>query len=133
MILAALLVAAGCGKNQQNRGAVGGEVKLDGKPLERGSILFTPIEGAKGTVAGSEIENGRYRLSAEVGPALGFNRVEIRSLRKSGKMARAPMGPPGEMAEGYEEALPPRYHSASTLKAEIKPGDNTLDFELSTR
>jgi len=49
-ILGILIVLAfiGCNKPDANRSVVTGEVKLDGKPLERGSILFTPIDGTKG-------------------------------------------------------------------------------------
>jgi hypothetical protein len=95
LLPATLLLVSGCGGGSADRGAVGGMVKLDGKPVEKGSILFTPIQGAHGTVAGGEIENGRYQLSATNGPVLGWNRVEIRAMRKTGKMVQKPFSPPG--------------------------------------
>jgi hypothetical protein len=128
-----LLLVAGCRDGDANRGAVGGAVKLDGKPVEQGSILFTPIEGAKGAVTGGVIENGRYRLSEAIGPAIGWNRVEIRAMRKTGKNIPKPFAPPGQMAEEQVEAIPPQFNSESRLKVEIKPGDNTADFEVSSR
>jgi hypothetical protein len=128
-----LLFACGCGRSGANRGAVSGTVKLDGKPVEQGSILFTPIEGARGSVAGGEIENGRYQLSAKKGPAIGWNRVEIQAMRKTGKMVRKAFGRPGEMVPEQVSAIPPRFNTKSKLKAEIKPGDNTADFDVSSR
>ena len=38
----------------------------------------------------------------------------------------------GKMTEEQVEAVPPRFNSASTLKFEVKPGDNTADFEVSS-
>jgi hypothetical protein len=31
------------------------------------------------------------------------------------------------------EAIPPQYNYASTLKVEIKPGNNTADFAITSR
>jgi hypothetical protein len=128
-----LLLLSGCGRGPANRGAIGGAVKLDGKLLEQGSILFTPIEGTHGSVAGGKIENGRYEFSAKLGPAIGRNRVEIRAMRKTGKMVPKAFGRPGEMVPEQVEAIPPRFNSESKLTVDIKPGDNTADFDVSSR
>jgi hypothetical protein len=128
-----LLPVLGCGSGKSNRGAVSGTVRLDGKPIERGSILFTPIEGAHGAVAGGEIENGRYQLPALRGPAIGLNRVEIRAMRKTGKMAPKAFGRPGETVPEQVEAIPPQFNSKSKLKLKIDLGDNTADFDVTSR
>jgi hypothetical protein len=127
-----LLLAFGCGGGRQDRGAISGSVKLDGKPVERGSILFTPIEGARGSVAGGEIENGRYQLPSKIGPAIGRSRVEIRAMRKTGKMVPKAFARPGEMVPEQIEAIPRRFNTESKLNVEIKPGDNTADFDVSS-
>jgi hypothetical protein len=126
------LLVAGCDGGGARRGAISGAVNLDGKPLAQGSILFTPIEGVRGTVAGGPIENGRYQLSAAAGPAIGGNRVEIRAMRNTGKMMPKPFAPPGQMIPQQEETIPPKFNSESTLKVEVKPGDNTADFEVTS-
>jgi hypothetical protein len=131
---AVLLLASGCGGGGAgDRGAVAGMVKLDGKPVEKGSILFTPIEGARGQVVGGEIENGRYQLSAKIGPAIGVNRVDIRAMRKTGKMVPKPFAPPGVTIPEQVEAVAERFNSKSTLKVLIKSGDNTADFDVSSK
>jgi hypothetical protein len=127
------LMVSGCAKHDANRGVVAGQVKLDGRPLEDGSILFTPIEGTKGTVAGGRIQQGQYRLTGRDGPAVGKNRVEIRAVRKSGKMVLKPMSPSGEMVDAYESAVAPRFNTKSTLTAVVEPGDNTASFEVESK
>jgi hypothetical protein len=135
LCLAILVLAVGCGKRDGSRGAVHGEVTLDGQLLERGSILFVPIDGAKGTVTGGTIEKGRYQISQSDGAALGWNRVEIRAARRTGKMVPTPLArrDSHEMVEEYAAAIPPRFNSASTLKIEVKLGDNTADFDVASK
>jgi hypothetical protein len=127
------LPVVGCGGGKSDRGAISGTVRLDGKLLERGSILFTPIEGTRGAVAGGEILDGRYELPAMRGPAIGSNRVEIRAMRKTGKMAPKAFGRPGEVVPEQAEAIPPQFNSKSKLKAKVDAGDNTADFDVFSR
>jgi hypothetical protein len=131
--LGILLAGIGCGKGDANRGAIAGQVKLDGQPLEQGSILFMPMEGVKGSIADGEIVNGRFQLLGKNGPAVGWNRVEIRALRKTGKLVPKPFPARGKMVEEQVEAIPPRFNSASTLKVEVKPGENTADFAVESK
>lgn len=130
--LVLVAICVGCSKQPTDRGSVQGEVKLDGKPLEQGSILFTPVDGTKGTVTGGEIKNGRYQRSAKDGPAIGKNLVQIRAVRKTGKMVQKPMAKQGELVEEYGEAVAPEFNTASTLKVDIKPGENTADFDVTS-
>jgi hypothetical protein len=133
LYLSVFLIAVGCDSHATDRGVVRGEVTLDGQLLEQGSIVFTPIDGTKGIVAGGNIKNGQYQLSEDKGPAVGRNHVAIRAVRKSGKMIQKPMSPQGKMIEEVVEAIPPRFNSATTLKVEIKPEANTLNFEVQSK
>jgi hypothetical protein len=130
LLLATALVSPGCGNKAGNQGEVNGRVTLDSQPIEQGSILFTPIDGTRGTVTGGSITHGRYELAGRAGPALGWNRVEIHAMRNAGQMVQKPFAPLGEMVESQEDAIPPSYNSASTLKIEITPGMNAADFEI---
>ena len=85
-------------------------------------------------MSGGQIENGRYQIAGENGPAIGWNRVEIRAVRKTGKMVQKPLSPLGEMIEEtVDVAIPARFNSASILKVEVKSGDNRADFDVSAR
>jgi hypothetical protein len=131
--MAVLLLGLGCGKGGPSRNPIGGKVQLDGKPLQKGSILFSPIKGTKGPVTGGEIENGQYQLPKAIGPMEGRHRVEITSPRKTGRQVPAPLGPAGQMVDEYGEAIPSRFNSESTLEVEIKPGANAADFDVVSR
>jgi hypothetical protein len=58
--------------------AVEGLVTLDGAPVAKGTIVYTPENTSKGakevTIA---IVNGRYSARASSGPFMGMNRVQI--------------------------------------------------------
>jgi hypothetical protein len=135
-----LLVAVGCGSAADGpaRVAVQGTVELDGQPLTAGTIRFVPTGSAAGPKTSVEIENGEFRLPAEVGPVIGQHRIEI----------EAPLA--GGLAMDDEEALenlrrqrvppgitvlrvPPIYNVHSTLTANLtENGPNNLFFRLRT-
>lgn len=121
----------GCGKGDANRAPIRGEVKLNGQLLEKGSILFVPIDGAKGSVAGGTIENGRYELSLATGAAIGSNRVEIRSSRNTGKSIQYAPGTSPSME--VVQMVAPRFNAESTLKVEVKLDQNTADFDVTSK
>lgn len=113
-----------------DRAAVSGTVTLDGKPLETGSILFTP-EGL-GPTAGGEIENGRYDLSRELGPSPGPYRVQIQSWRPAGRAIRDEAT--GTTEQNLVSIIPRRYNERSELKVAIEQGtENTFDFALESK
>lgn len=130
-----LLPGVGCGKGGINRNAIGGTVRCDGQPLDKGAIRLSPIKGTKGPVTGGPIENGRYQLPRDIGPVEGWYRIAIHTTRKTGKMVAAPFAQPGKeaMIEEYGEGIASRFNSESTLEVEVKPGDNTADFEVATK
>lgn len=121
-----LPVVAGCGgaANSAHRAAVKGEVTLDGKPLAKGAIKFAPLEGTSGVVTGAPIEDGHFDLPAEIGAAVGWNRVEITAMKKTGKMVPDPFSP-GTKVEMETSAVAARFNTGSTLKLEVKPGVNS--------
>ena len=121
-----LLVSIGCGGS--NRAAVTGQVTLNGRAVEDGTISFIPAAGTTGSPAWGEIKAGNYSIPAKNGPAIGTNRVEIRWTLKTGRML--PAVPPSPAREEVVEAIPTRYNSKSELKAELNPGKNTVDFQL---
>lgn len=95
---------------------VGGTVTFADKPVEEGIILLIPQEGPHGAREG-KIVDGRFDLQAYKGKV----RVEIRSMRQTGI---GPMGPT------YEDYIPRRYSTESTLTQEVRPGTNEWTFDL---
>jgi hypothetical protein len=135
-ILAGLTTAIllfGCNWAPSDRGAVTGGIVLDGVPIEDGLIVFLPSRGNRGPTAGASIAMGRYAIAAAKGPPVGWNRVEIRASRKSGKTIAKPFGQQGETIDEFVEAVADRYNSASELEAEIQRGMNTFDFQVQSQ
>ncbi len=63
----------------------------------------------------------------------GKYRVIIRSQRKTGKkIAAGSPAPPGTLVDETVEAVPDRYNKQSQLRAEVKVGNNPLNFELTS-
>ena len=120
------LLASGCGRNDANRAAISGRVKLDGHPLERGSILLASLDGVQRTVTGAEIVDGEYRLTRANGPAVGWNRVEILALRKTGKMVPKPYARRAQWSRSLSRqsphsSIPPRRSRSRSSLATTPP------------
>ena len=136
LLLAVVVAAAvGCGRQQLPAHPVGGRVTLDGKPLVDAQISFRPAQGpeAFATLDGE----GRYRLStrsAGDGAVAGTHAVTL-SLVTVGLSLEPGVAPkllkptPGAMP------VPEKYLRAETsgLEATVVPGENTFDFELTSR
>lgn len=131
MMIALLLFCCGCDKSGElDRASISGMVTLDGVAVAEGSIVFRPIDGTKGPIAGAVIQNGRYAIGRAKGPVAGNNRVEISAFKKTGRKVSSRFG--GTVDEAVE-SVPDRYNSSSTLAATIKSGKNTLDYELTSK
>jgi hypothetical protein len=127
-LLIGLSIPLGCSAGDGlARAQVRGEVRVDGEPLEEGSINFFPAGDAEGPSAGGVIAKGRYDIPRDAGPVVGKNRVEIRGVKKTGRMVPNYMAP-GTMQPELMEALPPDVNTKSTLVRDIAAGTNVIDF-----
>jgi hypothetical protein len=102
---------------------VSGNVLVDGKPLNKGTIEFTPAEG-EGDPASVAIVDGRY----EVKMVAGNKQVRITAPVSVGRQKVGNI-----MEEIMQESLPDRYHVQSELKLDVKPGANTKDWSLESK
>ncbi len=144
----------GCGPaavDDLPREAVSGRVTLDGAPLARGTIAFSPTAESP-TPGMVSIYDGRYSMPQAYGLVPGPYKVSIESLEGA-----VPVEEPGEVPgkaarkqadaadARYQEsvrsgkaALPPnripaRYNTATTLVVEVKGGaSNSFNFDLSS-
>lgn len=125
-----VLPSAGCGSSEIPRLAVTGTVTLDDKPIDDGTILFTPM--AAGPSAGSEIKNGRYQILRSRGPSPGKYRVDIRAYRAIGPATRDEVS--GQTEQPMKQVLPPRYNSDSKLEVTlVEDRADPVDFRLQSR
>lgn len=128
LILMLLLAISGCHRGPA-RGAVHGEITLDGEPVDGGQIYFIPA-GPKAVPAWAAIEGGRYQIAAANGPSVGKCRVEIYWAQKSGAKVANPMG---VEVEDTVQVIPAIYNDKSQLEVEIKGGANQYKTELRSK
>ncbi|WP_339735995.1 hypothetical protein [uncultured Gimesia sp.] len=104
---------------------------LDGMPLPEGSIQFIPdVDSSGKRVRGKAvlaiISKGIYSLNTVQGPTVGPNKILINASQKTGKFQELD----GEKIEILKQYLPAKYNSESTLKYEVKSGENNASFSL---
>jgi hypothetical protein len=121
------LLATGCGSSY-SLGTVTGTVTLDGKPLPQATVTFSRGQGRMSV--GTTDDQGHYQLLYTVnqqGAEPGTHTVSIATQIDAGSGE-------GDLAavEGRKELLPPRYNDKTELTAEVKPGRNTIDFDLTS-
>lgn len=115
----------GCGGGRGDApetGTVTGVVTLDGAPLVGANVEFYPETGRASL--GQTDSSGRYELTytgSIKGAKLGRHTVRITTVSAS-----------AEGGDAASERLPDKYHSQSTLSAEVVKGANTFNFPLTT-
>jgi len=132
IFLSCLILSGGCGGGSQ--ASVAGKVTFDGQPVENGLITFVPSDKSKGPTAGASIMNGNYKIEGTNLPSPGTYRVEIAAKIKTGKQIPAGSpSPPGTMIDQTIEGIPLKYNKNSTLTQELKAGQNSCDFALTSK
>jgi hypothetical protein len=125
-ILFAVLInaIAGCSGSPATA-RVTGTVTFDGKPLANAGVEFLPEDGSRSSF-GETDASGKYELkfsASAIGAIPGKHKVVIRTGSSDDGVDR-------ESSGGKKETLPARYNSASELTAELKGGNNVVDFDL---
>lgn len=132
LLAAAMLTGpAGCGRSSgPELAAVKGTVTLDGRPLKNASIRFQPVDehGAGTYSIAMTGKKGEYELRhtrSSKGALVGRHVVKIRTARPD---AEDELGNPLPV----QELIPAVYNEHSELIHEVRPGHNTIEFELSS-
>jgi hypothetical protein len=131
LLLSLLPLALGCGEpNPLGRRPIHGQITLNGKLVDYGSIQFMPEDPDHGVATGAMIENGSYRTKLTDGLPPGSYKVMITSPDRS-KVEKVE-GPPGDQRSFAVELIPKKYNLQSTLKIEVPKGrgTHTADFTL---
>jgi hypothetical protein len=123
-----VLLISGCGGDMRARQALSGDVALDGRPLEKGQIVFQSKSTGEGVTAFGQIADGHFSIDRETGPVPGGYVVRIDSIslptyatKKSGHNS------------GYNNLVPSQYNMESTLTADVKADTvNSYKFELAS-
>lgn len=125
-----LLAAIGCGSNDApNMAEVEGTITLDGKPVRRASVVFTPIGGSIGGPSyGVTDDKGHFVLNysqSVSGAVVGSHRVTISTK------GWVDLTPAGDEVRS-KEIVPAQYNVSSDLSAEVAPGHGPYDFALTS-
>jgi hypothetical protein len=125
-----LCCVTGCNRGYEGdrRFPLSGTVRVDGQPIDAGTISFIPTDHRQQKVSGGPISNGVYSVEELSGANGGQYRIEIHWYKKTGRMATDPVT--GDPYEERAEGLPDRFHKNSELTAEVSPGKTTFDFDL---
>jgi hypothetical protein len=121
---AVILGTVGCsGESLPGLGRVSGTVTMDKKPVPEAAVMFTPQERGATASVGRTDASGAYELyysRGNKGAKIGEHSVTINTFRGAGED-----GDPGQ-----KETIPTRYNVQTELKADVKRGDNKINFEL---
>lgn len=116
-----VLPACGCDRAPP-KAIIRGTVSINGKPLEKGVIVFVPSNGDAITV---EIRNGHYEAATIAGKLA----VQISAPIVTGRRPEY-NGPGAPMVDIIEERLPARFNRETELIFEAQPGENQKDWPL---
>ena len=138
--LAMLVATSGCGSRRPTPVQVGGQVTLDGKPVDAAAVTLVPEAGGRPAAATTD-SSGAFKLStftAGDGALPGEYTVVVTKYEsKAGATAPAEEGGSdglmGAMPEMKKSLLPEIYSSPTTsgLKVTVKKGMPAITLGLS--
>jgi hypothetical protein len=118
-------LSCGCGEKAANMADVSGTVTMDGQPLSKARIEFSPTANGSPSM-GLTDERGRYslRFSRDMeGAMIGDYQVKISTY--------APANPDAEPPTvEVPEKVPAKYNIKTELTGKVVEGSNTIDFPL---
>jgi hypothetical protein len=103
---------------------VSGTVTMDGQPLSRARVEFSPADGSPSM--GLTDEQGRYtlRFSRDVeGAMIGDHKITISTYAPANPDAEPP-------TPEVPEKVPAKYNVKTELTKKVEEGSNSIDFPL---
>jgi hypothetical protein len=134
-----ILLMGGCGAKGPTIGALRGQVRLDGKPMSNGMVVFDNADAGISLWVPLDAD-GRYVARSHDTPGLpvGSYRVAVRPHRAWNVDAKTGL-PATTVGDGKKEPpspIPPRFLSADTsgLTVEVQKDENPpFDIDLPAR
>ena len=125
------MVCIGCGGDTgPELSFVSGKVTLDGKPLAKVSLQFTPEQETGSPSYGATNADGEYELlfsTNRSGAMPGKHRVEITAVEPE-------VDQEGKLIDSASIVkIPTKYSVPGTLSADVHSGSNTIDFALESK
>ena len=120
-----LTIAVGCGGKPAY---VSGVVSIDGKPLDQGTISFSPTTGGM-RAAGKILEDGSYEIRTNRSSGLEVGDYQVAVVSREAIITSPDAPPtPGKFF------VPNRYGRAKTsgLQYTVTKGSNQIDIDLSS-
>jgi len=121
-VLATLL--DGCGRKAEftyPHTNLGGEVTIDGSPIDVGMISFLSLNRANGQEVTTRVVRGRYIVEKV---PLGKVLVVISAFEETGRMSDQD----GRSSPELTDIIPPKYQSGFEL--DVLPSTNRVDFRM---
>ena len=134
--LSMLAVLPACSKASKTEG-VTGVITYNGEPLADATVKFLPTDATGSQSYGKTNEKGEYKLqtllgAADAGTTPGEYKVTVDCITtvETGNMIEENGEEKPETVA--ESLIPAKYNNAETsgLTATVKPGDNTINFDL---
>lgn len=121
----AVAVMVGCGGSDgPDLGTVEGKVTLDGNPLAKATVTYSPVDGGRQSFATTD-DDGYYSLKhtpSRDGALIGKHKISITT-------ATSTTNANGDDVETPEK-LPAKYNAETELEREVEAGSNEFNFEL---
>jgi hypothetical protein len=121
LVIAVLVLVAGCGKSEPTTTSLVGQITVDGKLILDGRINFVPLDANRGRGATAAIARGRY-MAPDV--PLGRVRVYFNATKATGRTVIVSDLPMPEVIS----LIPEKYRVG--MEIEVKRGQDRQDFNL---
>lgn len=125
LICFGLLVFVGCGNDRPPLASLTGTVTLDGKPVQYAGLMFSPIDGGRPSVAGTD-ENGEFKaiyVYGVPGAIIGKHRVMFEE-------GSPDSGPESEEDEFKPYAPPATNYTISPKEIDVDSRGTLINFTL---
>jgi len=133
LLVLAASVLNGCGGGPAGLYGVSGTVKVDGAPLEKGTISFEAAEGQRAS-SGAVISGGNFKVPRDHGLQEGKYRVVVHAAAGTGGGKAAADAPPGEGPPPPKELIPSDWNESSAHMIEVKKGGPfEFSFDIATK